>query len=155
MNRAAGRQRVKRVSGQVGLNLVANVIQGVLGVALLPLATRILGPQEYGTYGMAVVIVGLAGALCETAAAYILYAHYDGLSEVDRRALLASLVFLEFSVGACAALILWMVWTTLGAYDPILASLHPTEIALACLSVPWRTVLRILFPALIAQKRSN
>jgi hypothetical protein len=41
------------------------------------LATRILGPQEYGTYGMAVVIVGLAASLCETGATYILYAHQD------------------------------------------------------------------------------
>ena len=41
------------------------------------LATRIPIPQEHGTYGMAVVIVGSAASLCETGATYIPYAHQD------------------------------------------------------------------------------
>lgn len=146
---------IKRVKDQVGFNLAANIVQGLLSVALLPLATRILGPEEYGAYGMAVVVVALVVALCETGAVYVLYGHYPGLAESDRRALLGSLVFLQLIVGAFAALLLWMVWPLVSAHDAVLTSLYPTELVLACLVVPCRTVWGILSPALIAQRRSN
>ena len=147
--------RARRFTGQVMTNLVANVIQALLGVALIPLATRILGPEDYGVYGMAIVVVGLVGALCETGAAYVLYGHFADVQEGERRELFSSLLVLCAATGIAAATLLWALWPLLGRFDSILASLTPMEKALACLAIPCRTIWAIASPILIAQMRSN
>lgn len=146
--------RAPRFAGQVMTNLVANVMQGLLGVALIPLATRILGPEDYGVYGMAIVVVGLAVALCETGAGYVLYGHFADVQEGERRELFSSLLVLGAATGIAAAALLWALWPLLG-FDSILASLTPMEKALACLAIPCRTIWAIASPILIAQIRSN
>lgn len=147
--------RSSRLAGQVMTNLVANMVQGVLGVALIPLATRILGPEDYGVYGMALVVVGLVVALCETGAAYVLYGHFVDVQEGERRELFSSLLTLSAVTGAVAAALLWILWPLLGRFDGILASLSPLEKVLVCLAVPCRTMWAIASPILIAQMRSN
>lgn len=147
--------RARRFTGQVMTNLVANVIQALLGVALIPLATRILGPEDYGVYGMAIVVVGLVGALCETGAGYVLYGHFADVQEGERRELFSSLLVLSAAAGIAAAALLWALWPLLGRFDSILASLTPMEKVLACLAIPSRTIWAIASPILIAQIRSN
>jgi len=145
----------RRFTGQVMANLVANVMQGLLGVALIPLATRILGPEDYGVYGMAIVVVGLVGAFCETGASYVLYGHFTDLQEGERRELFSTLLALCAATGIVAAALLWALWPLLGRFDSILASLTPMEKALACLAIPCRTIWAIASPILIAMIRSN
>lgn len=144
-----------RFAGQVMANLVANVVQGILGIALIPFATRILGPEDYGTYGMAIVVVGLVVALCETGAAYVLYGHFADVREGERRELFSSLLTLSAITGMMAAALLWVLWPMLIRFDGILATLSPLEKALVCLTVPCRTMWAIASPILIAQMRSN
>ena len=144
-----------RFTNQVVTNLAANVVQGVLGIALIPLATRILGPEDYGVYGMMIVVVGLVVALCETGAAYVLYGHFSGIVEGERREFLSSLLALSAATGAAATALLWALWPLLGRFDSILASLTPLEVALACLVIPCRTMWAIASPILIAQMRST
>lgn len=144
-----------RFAGQVMTNLVANLVQGILGIALIPFATRILGPEDYGIYGMAVVVAGLVVALCETGAAYVLYGHFADVREGERRELFSSLLALSAAAGTVAATLLWALWPLLGRLDSTLAALSPQEKTLLCLAVPCRTMWSIASPILIAQMRSN
>lgn len=147
--------RSSRLAGQVTTNLTANVVQGLLGIALIPLATRILGPEEYGTYGMAIVVAGLVVALCETGAAYVLYGHFSDVRDDGRRELFSSLLALSAATGTVAAALLWLLWPLLDHFDSTMAALSPLERALLCLAVPCRTMWAIASPILIAQMRSN
>lgn len=147
--------RPPRLAGQVMTNLVANFVQGALGIALIPLATRILGPEDYGIYGMAIVVAGLVIALCETGAVYVLYGHSTDLKERKRRELFSSLLVLSAATGIVAAALLWALWPQLIRFAGILTSLSLLEKALLCLAVPCRTIWAITSPILIAEKRSN
>jgi len=144
-----------RFANQVVTNLAANVVQGVLGIALIPFATRLLGPEDYGVYGMAIVVGGLVAALCETGATYVLYGHFPGIPDGERRALISSLLILSTATGVVAGALLWTFWPLLDRFDSILASLTPLEKALACMSVPFRTMWTIVSPILISQRRST
>lgn len=147
--------RSSRFASQVVINLAANVAQGLLGVALIPLATRILGPEDYGVYGMAIVVVALIVSLCETGAAYVLYGSFSSVQEDERSELFSSLLVLSAATGAVAAFLLWVLWSQLAHFEIILATLTPLEKSLACLAVPFRTIWSIANPILIAQIRSN
>lgn len=147
--------RPHRLAGQVMTNLLANFVQGALGIALIPLATRILGPEDYGIYGMAIVVAGLVIALCETGAVYVLYGHSTDLKERKRRELFSSLLVLSAATGIVAAALLWVLWPQLSHFVGILTSLSPLEKSLLCLAVPCRTMWSIASPILIAQMRSN
>lgn len=144
-----------RLASQVMTNLVANIVQGVLGLALIPLATRILGPEDYGVYGMALVVVGLAVALCETGAAYVLYGHLYDVRENEQNELFSSLLIVSAATGFAAATLLWTFWPQLSRFAGILASLSQLEILLICMTVPCRTIWAIASPILIARMRSN
>lgn len=152
MNQVA---RPPRLSKQVMTNLLANLVQGVLGILLIPLATRVLGPGDYGVYGMAIVVVTLVVSLCETGATYVLYGHVSDIPHDERRALFASLLALSAATGTAAAALLWASWPLLDRFDDILASLTPLERALACLAIPCRTLWAIANPILINQMRST
>ncbi len=142
-------------SRQVSTNLAANISQCILGLALIPLATRILGPEDYGVYGMAIVIEGLMVALCETGAAYVLYAQYADLSEKDQRVLLSSMVSMSLVISVIAAFVLWSLWEIFSKIVPLLKTFTGIEVLLLCFAIPVRTVLGVTSPILIAQKRSN
>lgn len=144
-----------RFANKVVTNLAANLVQGLLGIALIPIATRILGPEDYGVYGMAIVVVGLVAALCETGATYVLYGHFMDMPDSERRALISSLLALSGATGIVAGALLWALWPSLNSFDAILATLTPLEKALACLSIPCRTMWTIASPVLICQMRST
>ena len=44
--------------GRASVNLTGSILQGILALALIPMATFVLGPEDYGVFGMAVVVVG-------------------------------------------------------------------------------------------------
>lgn len=153
--KVSGAKRFSPMAGSVAINLSANLLQGLFGIALIPLATRVLGPEDYGVYGMAIVLIGLVGALCETGATYLLYGHFTSTTDDERRSLISSLLCLSITTGVLAGILLWAVWPLLDRFDSILASLTPLEKMLACLSIPCRTVWAIASPILISQMRST
>jgi len=139
----------------VSLNLIANFIQGLLTLALIPIATLVLGPQDYAVFGMAVVVVALAVALCETGSAYVLYGHYQVLNESGRARLQSTLLTLALLLGLVAMFLVLLVWPILVRNVPLFTELTQAEMWLLCLTLPLKTVWSILNPILISRGRSD
>lgn len=145
----------RRLIGRVSINLLANLLQSALGIALIPLATFVLGPSDYGVYGLAVAFVVLVVAACETGGGYVLYGHYLSLDAAARASLLSTLLVFALSLGLAAGTVVLLVWDVLVRYIPLLSELSPAEAWLLCLTIPLRTVWSIMNPILIVIQRSE
>ncbi|MCG9095355.1 lipopolysaccharide biosynthesis protein [Laribacter hongkongensis] len=145
----------RHLISRVSINLLANLLQGVLGIILIPLATYVLSPVDYGVYGMASVIVALVVAMCETGSTYVLYGHYLGLDTAGRATLQSTLLVLALALGLFAGGLLFLAWPAVSQYVPLLSELTPTEIGLLCFTIPLRTSWAIMNPILIVNQRSN
>jgi O-antigen/teichoic acid export membrane protein len=145
----------RRLTNRASVNLAASLLQGLLGLALIPMATFVLGPQDYGVYGMAVVVVALVVAVCETGSAYVLYGHYPALDEPGRAGLQSTLLALAFLLGLLAAVVVLLAWPMLARHVPLLSELTRSETWLLCLTLPLKTTWSIMNPVLIVRQRSE
>lgn len=145
----------RHLISRASINLLASLLQGLLGLALIPMATFVLGPEDYGVYGMAVVVVALVVAVCETGSAYVLYGHYPALDEFGRAQLQSTLIALAFFLGLLAAVVVLLGWSMLARQVPLLSELTRSEIWLLCLTLPLRTTWSIMNPILIVRQRSE
>ncbi len=87
-----------------GFFLAPSIFQALLGLALLPLATLVLGPEDYGTFAVVASITGLGTAVATTAAGMLLPAHYPVLSAAGRAGLVRALSYCAAALGSMAAL---------------------------------------------------
>jgi O-antigen/teichoic acid export membrane protein len=145
----------RHLMSRVSVNLTASLLQGLLGLALIPMATFVLGPQDYGVYGMAVVVLALVVAVCETGSAYVLYGHYTALDEPGRARLQSTLLALALLLGSLAAVVVLLAWPMLARHVPLLSELTRSETWLLCLTLPLRTTWSIMNPILIVRERSE
>lgn len=145
----------RRTAVPISVNLVASLMQGLMGLALIPIATFVLGPKDYGIYGMAVVTLTLVAALCETGSAYVLYGSYQSLSKLERGHLQSTLLFFALLLGLIAATLLILCWSALYRFVPLLSDLTGLELLLLCSTLPLKTTWAIINPILIVQQRSN
>jgi O-antigen/teichoic acid export membrane protein len=145
----------RRLIGNVSFNLLANLLQGLLAIALIPLTTFLLGPEDYGVYGLAVVTVALIVAMCETGSAYVLYGSYHSLDPAHRASLQSTLLVLALALGLLAGSVTFLAWPTLVHYLPFLSKLTLAERWLFCSIVPLRTAWSIVTPILIVKQRSE
>ncbi len=145
----------RRLMSRVSVNLVASLLQGLLGLALIPMATFVLGPQDYAVYGIAVVVLSLVVAVCETGSAYVLYGRYHALDESGRARLQSTLLALALLLGLLAAVVVLSTWSTLSRLIPLLSELTRSETWLLCLSLPLKTTWSIINPILIVRQRSE
>jgi hypothetical protein len=72
-----GRTRRHVVVGRVVTLTAATAFDGILSVALLPLATRQLGASDYGIYGLVISIVVLVSAAADGGAGLLVPACTD------------------------------------------------------------------------------
>ena len=135
--------------GSVSVNLLFNVARALLLIALVPLATYILGPEDYGVFGMAVALLGLVSAACEVGSVYILYGHYPVISEVRRGGLQFTLIFLALVLGTIVAVFTWLAWPLLAQFTPLLSEITLLERIILCIGIPFRTLWGVLNPIMI------
>jgi O-antigen/teichoic acid export membrane protein len=140
---------------RASVNLAGSILQGILALALIPMATFVLGPEDYGVFGMAVVVVALVAAVCETGSAYVLYGSYSALNEPERARLQSTLIALAFLLGFLATVVVFLVWPVLAHHVPLLSQLTRSETWLLCLTIPLRTIWAIMNPILIVRERSE
>lgn len=140
---------------QVGINLLANFAQGFAGIALLPLTTKILGPAEYGVYGMALVMVNLSVALCEVGLPLTLYNRLPGLDRQEARSMLSSLLWVALGTSASIAFALTLVWPLIASANQLLASLDATEFVILITLIPAQVLWGLLKTILVVQGRSH
>ncbi len=139
---------------RVSINTVANVAQGFTGVILIYFATNILDPNDYGIFGIASAILGLATSLCEIGASYVLYSKYYVLDVVERARLQSTLLIVAFFLGLLLSIIIILIWPILTSAINFLSHLTKTEFILMLLLIPLKTLWGIVSPLLIVRSHS-
>jgi O-antigen/teichoic acid export membrane protein len=110
-----------RVAHRVVAYLGATVFQGVLGLALLPLATTMLGPSDYGVYALAMTIVIAAAAVADLGQNILLSAHYEIVTLDQRRSLLGSVLFSCVAMAVLLSIPIALLW------DPLMVAFGAQE----------------------------
>jgi O-antigen/teichoic acid export membrane protein len=146
---------IHHLISRASVNLAGSILQGILALALIPMATFVLGPEDYGVFGMAVVVVALVAAACETGSAYVLYGSYSVLNEPGRARLQSTLIALALFLGLLATVVILLIWPLLAHHVPLLSQLTRSETWLLCLTIPLKTIWSIMNPILIVRERSE
>src|SRR5581483_1651646 len=79
--------------------LAPSIFQAILSIAVLPIATLVLGPSDYGAFAVVSAIAGVATALATSAAGMILPAHYSTLDEERLGGLVQALLYSALGIG--------------------------------------------------------
>jgi len=147
--------RRKGMLKQITSNLSANLIQGILGLLIIPVATRILGPIDYGIYAIAMAISAFVTACCELGYSYIIYGNVIKLSESKCSQLISFMVILGIFTGSIAGIFLFLIWNYVLSVSPELKVLNAIELAILCSVVPIRLIWIIINPVMISMGRSS
>jgi O-antigen/teichoic acid export membrane protein len=139
---------------QITSNLSANLIQGILGLSIIPIATHFLGPVDYGIYAIAMAISTFITACCEFGYSYVIYGNAMKLSDSKRGGLICFMVILGAFIGSVAGFFLFIIWNYVLLLSPELKIVNSIELIILCSLVPIRLVWIIINPAMISMGRS-
>jgi O-antigen/teichoic acid export membrane protein len=106
-------------------------LQAVVSVAVLPITTRILGPQDYGVFALVLAMTGLCATLSHLGVGFILAKQFLGAIEERQRVIMTTLVLLTTAVSLGLFAILWGAWSVLGPFWKNHDSVPSTGILLA------------------------
>lgn len=132
----------------------ASFVQGLLTLAVVPLTTLLLGPAEFGAYGIAIAAVTLACSLADIGTGIVLSGHYFDTDAQTRKQLVATLFSWTIVSGAAASIALYIFWPTIGRLASDVSIISETDLVLACLSVPLRLVVGFGTQVLVIQFRA-
>lgn len=77
-------------------------------LALLPVFTYYLDPDDYGILAILTIVIGLMTALSETGSGWVISSNYYRLNENDRKELLFNQAFLEVCLKIFWGLVFWV-----------------------------------------------
>lgn len=132
----------------------ATFANAALSVALLPFATRVLGPDDFGTYGFVLAVVMFASGFADAGVGILLAEHYPASTTLERRKVLTTVAVVSVFVSGGLALMIYAAWQP---FSSLLAVGHiAPEVALmlACVSMPFRTFSSVSTTVFILQGRS-
>lgn len=133
----------------------ASAFQAVLSIALLPLATQVLGPAEYGSYAYAMAVTALASALSDPGGGIVLSGHYGVAQTEDRRRMLSTILVASTGLASGIGVTLYFAWPLLALASGNQQVVSATGVVLACLSVPLRAMIASGTSILVLQARSG
>ncbi|MDB5103982.1 MAG: hypothetical protein JWP91_1671 [Fibrobacteres bacterium] len=129
------------------LYLLPSLLQAALSFGLLPFTTRILDPEDFGTFAILVSLTGLGTSAASLGSSFLLYSHYPALSTEDRKSFLSSLFWSAVAVSLVFAVGFLLSWPILTAHYQSLTSI-PQGAAVLSLgamfaSLPWLLAMDI------------
>ena len=139
---------------QSAIYFFATFVNAALSVALLPFATRVLGPNDFGTYGFVLAVVMFASGFADAGVGILLAEHYPASTTLERRKILTTVAVVSVLLSGGLALMIYAAWQS---FSSLLAVGHiAPEVALmvACVSMPFRTFSSVSTTAFILQGRS-
>lgn len=141
-------------AGRVLIYFGASAVQGLLSLALVPLTTLLLGPPEFGAFGIVIAAVTLAGGLADMGFGIVLSGYYLEASGQVRKQLIATLLAWTLVSGLMAGIALFIFWPVIGKLVGGASFISEMELVLACLSVPLRSVVGFGTQVLVIQSRA-
>lgn len=143
------------IFNRVSINVMYIVLQGLIGIASVPIFTLVLGPEDYGILGMSIAVAALFSGACEIGSSYLLYGHYQTLDKSRRESIHTTLLAINLGLGLLVGGIVYLLWPLLVQFVPLISKLNTTDTILLCLMIPVRTVLSVMSPILIVNHRSE
>lgn len=141
-------------AGRVLTYFGASAVQGLLSLAIVPLTTLLLGPAEFGAFGIVIAAVTLAGGMADMGFGIVLSGHYLEESGLERKRLISTLLVWTVVSGIAAGIALYVLWPFFATLAGDLSAISSVDLALACLSVPFRTVVGLGTQILVIQSRA-
>ena len=142
-------------SANVAYNIAGNFIQGFITLILIPITTKILDAEDYGIFGIGLVILNLSTAICETGSSYLIYAYIQKISHKRRCELFSTFILMAGIIGCIVSAILYSIWILLRAELEFFSQFSELEIVLVCAAIPLRAIWIVAVPILVSVKKSR
>lgn len=128
--------------------LLPSVFQGVISIVILPITTRILGPEEYGVFALLTSLVGLGTVFASAGVGYVMAANYPVIADEEKKKLVSStmivgiLIAFLFSAGV---LLFWpIVASTWNEFAQIPRQALYLSLIAMVLGLPWTLSLDVI-----------
>lgn len=91
------------------LYLIPSIVQGGVGLALLPVTTHYLEPSDFGVYALMLALVMPVRAFAATGTSWVIGGHYFSSNEHERRALLFNVLAFELILRSSLILLYYIM----------------------------------------------
>lgn len=102
-----------RLAGRILFFLTATGLQIVLAIAILPLTTIVLTPTDFGYFALMMSVAAFVNAVSDGGGSLALHAHYGVAAPDERRRMIASFLWVTFSLSSTLAITFALVWPLL------------------------------------------
>lgn len=119
-----------------------------MALAVLPITTYVLGPEDYGAFAVVTGVTAFAASVATGSATFLVSAHFQQASGDERRELVTTLLATAVLLGAAFAAILSALWSVIPLPTGISGQIDGASYRLALfamvLSIPWSVASPVL-----------
>lgn len=105
--------QAQKVASSFSLYLAPSIFQVALSFLMLPVATLVIGPHEYGVFALASAYTGFGSALASMGGAYIFAHRFPGSSQSEARELVSTIAILGMTAVVAYSVLLIVLWPLL------------------------------------------
>ncbi len=98
------------VFGRFSLYFAPSIFSAALSVVMLPIATRVVGPMEYGVFALTNAYTGFGSAIATMGGSYVIAHRFLGGSHEERRDVVSTILFLGLGAVTFLGLLLLGLW---------------------------------------------
>lgn len=91
------------------LYLLPSIVQGGIGLALVPVTTHYLDPRDFGVYALLIAVAMPVRAFAATGAPWVIGGNYFSTDEPERRAMLFNVLAFELALRGVLVLLLYVM----------------------------------------------
>lgn len=140
----AGGGPAQKALGRFSLFLAPSIFQVALSFLMLPLATLVVGPHEYGVFALASAYTAFGSAIATMGGSYVIAHRFPGSSEAEARELISTITLLGMAAVAAYGVLLIAAWPMLpGAENIPIGCLILAVVAMVA-SQPWVVAIDVI-----------
>lgn len=126
---------------RVSLFLLPSIVQGVVAFGMVPVATYVLGPEDFGVFALVSTMTALPSAIASLGSGYLLAAHYPAAGVSERRSMISTILLAGLLVLLAFTTVALTLWPWLTQNWKAMAIVPTMGIILSCLAMllayPW------------------
>jgi len=150
-----GRHSASLFSRRVLIYLSATLLQAGLAFLALPLATRILGPTEYGIYALITSVALAIGTVADLGQTILFSGHYAHARPAERRAMLSTVLAVSIFMASIALVVFLTAWLSLGRAVGVNKEVGVYVLWVAAACIPLRAINTTISQFLAVADRSS
>lgn len=128
--------------------LLPSVFQSFTAIAILPIATRILGPEEYGIFALLTSLAAFGTVFASMGSGYLVAAHYQIIKEEEKNRMVSSIFVFGIAVAIMFSLIILFLWPLVTSQWSAFSNIPLPALILSLLamifSVPWTLSIDVI-----------